>query len=266
MGVVSRSVRDSAAMLDAMSGATPGDPYGAPHQERPFLSEVGAPPGRLRIAFTARPLYDHPIHADCLAALHDAATLCASLGHAVEEAAPDFDRAAMADAWATIVAANEAADLRQLPALVGRPPAPDDLEPWTWAAMRLGETKTGADVLIALRTMHWESRRAARLFERHDVLLTPTLGKPPVRVGELATNVDDAQVFLDRLTAFIPYTPLANCTGEPSMSVPLSWNAAGLPVGVMFTARYGAEATLFRLAGQLEEARPWSGRRPPIWG
>jgi Asp-tRNA(Asn)/Glu-tRNA(Gln) amidotransferase A subunit family amidase len=132
--------------------------------------------------------------------------------------------------------------------------------------MRLGETKTGADVLIALRAMHWESRRVAWFFERYDVLLTPTLGKPPVRVGELATDVSDAQVFLDRLTAFIPYTPLANCTGEPSMSVPLSWNGASLPVGAMFTARYGAEAILFRLAGQLEQARPWARRRPPVWG
>lgn len=265
MHVVSRSVRDSAAMLDATAGPAAGDPYAAPHQATPFLDEVGRDPGRLKVAVARTPLLDHPVHDECLAALDDVAALIADLGHDVDEAEPTFDRGALAEAWWNIVAANEARDLVEGPMLTGRPPQDGDLEPWTCAVMDRGATLSGADIIGAIRTLHWESRQIGWFMEKWDVLLSPTLGKPPVPLGELDTNESDFDTYAAKLGAFIPFTPLANSTGQPSATLPLCWNADDLPIGVMLTAGFGDEATLLRLSAQLEVARPWNDRHPPIW-
>ena len=222
-------------------------------------------PGRMRIAFSSVPMFDYPIHAECITAMEDAARLCEELGHIVEERTPDYDRSALADAWLSIVAANEAADLVEGPIVVGRAPRRDELEPWTWLLSEFGAKKTASDVILALRTMHWEGRRIGFFFEDFDILLTPTLGKPPVAVGRISTATNDFGAFLDELMSFIPFTPLANAVGVPSASLPLYWNAEGLPIGVMLTGRFGDEASILRLSRQLETARPWNQRHPPIW-
>jgi Asp-tRNA(Asn)/Glu-tRNA(Gln) amidotransferase A subunit family amidase len=263
---VTRSVRDSAALLDAVDGPRPGDPYAAPPKARPFLDEVTAEPGRLRIGFSARPFYDQPVSAECLAALRDAAKLCEDLGHEVAEAAPDYDRAALTRAWLAVVAAHQADAAEDARAYLGRAPGADDLEPWTLTMIAKGRSMTAGQLAATLRSMHLESRKVAAFHETYDIFLTPTLAKPPVAIGEVDMSFGPEAEFMPRTTGFSPFTRLANCTGQPSMSVPLYWSEEGLPLGTMFTARFGDEATLFRLAGQLERARPWWGRKPGVFG
>ncbi|MEM7227086.1 MAG: amidase [Pseudomonadota bacterium] len=263
---VTRSVRDSAALLDATAGPAPGDPSAAPAPAQPYLEEVSRPPGSLRIAVTAQSFYEQPVAADCLAALADAAALCEALGHQVEEAAPAYDKPALRQAYFTLLAANQAADQRELAALLGREPGPDDLEPWTRRMIAIGAEHSGPQVLAAIRTLHREGRKIGQFHERYDVLLTPTLAQPPIPIGQLDMSIDDEALYTARSTAFSPFTRLANCTGQPAMSLPLYWSAAGLPIGVMFTGRYGEEGLLLSLAGQLEQARPWFHRNPPIFG
>ena len=263
---VSRSVRDSAALLDATAGPAPGDPSAAPAPARPYLDKVSRPPGTLRIAVTDQSFYEQPVAADCLAALSDAAALCESLGHQVEEAAPAYDKPALRQAYFTLLAANQAADQRELAALLGREPGPDDLEPWTRRMIAIGAELDGPQVLAAIRTLHREGRKIGQFHERYDVLLTPTLAQPPIPIGQLDMSIDDEALYTARSTAFSPFTRLANCTGQPAMSLPLYWSAAGLPIGIMFTGRFGEEGLLFSLAGQLEQARPWFNRNPPIFG
>jgi len=263
---VTRSVRDSAALLDAVDGPRPGDPYAAPPKARPFLDEVTAEPGRLRIGFSARPLYDQPVSAECLAALRDAAQLCEDLGHEVAEAAPDYDRAALTRAWLAVVAAHQADAAEDARAYLGRAPGADDLEPWTLTMIAKGRAMTAGQLAATLRSLHLESRKVAAFHETYDIYLTPTLAKPPVAIGEVDMSFGAEAEFMPRTAGFSPYTRLANCTGQPSMSVPLHWSEDGLPIGTMFTARFGDEATLFRLAGQLERARPWWGRKPGVFG
>ncbi len=251
---VTRSVRDSAALLDAVDGPRPGDPYAAPPKTRPFLDEVTAEPGRLRIGFSAQPLYDQPVSAECLAALRDAAKLCEDLGHEVAEAAPDYDRAALTPAWLAVVAAHQADAAADARAYLGRAPGADDLEPWTLTMIAKGRAMTAGQLAATLRTLHQESRKVAAFHETYDIYLTPTLAKPPVAIGEVDMSFGPEAEFMPRTAGFSPYSRLANCTGQPSMSVPLCWSEANLPIGTMFTARFGDEATLFRLAGQLERA------------
>ena len=283
--VLSRSVRDSAAMLDATSGADAGAPYAAPLPARPFLAEVGADPGRLRIAFTRLPLFGNaPVHVDCIDALEDAARLLVSLGHEVEEADPVLDREACARAFAIVIAAETRAEIEALARLVGRRPHQRDFEAATFSTGLLGRSISAAVYAGAVNTLQLTARKLAPFFARHNVLLTPTLATPPPRIGALqpsATEMRQMRVvnalgagwLLDALGAvdqmaqktfaFIPFTPLFNATGQPAMSVPLHWNADGLPIGVQFAARFGEDSMLLRLAGQLEAARPWFARRPP---
>jgi amidase len=282
-GVLSRSVRDSAAMLDAIAGPDAGAPYFAPKPERPYLSEVTSEPGKLRIAFTDKPFLGKRVHEDCKRALAETASLLESLGHTVVEDAPTVDGEALSVAFITMLCANVTADIRDLAALAGRQPKPSDFEISTWGLGMLGRTLTAKDYLAAVRTLQYAARTVGRFFEQYDVLLTPTLASPPVRVGELALPKFEAAALrlvaglpvgwlLDALGLvkpiaaktfdFVPYTPLFNVTGQPAMSVPLHWNADGLPIGMQFVGRYADEATLFRLAGQLERACPWFDKAP----
>ncbi|MBM3568171.1 MAG: amidase [Alphaproteobacteria bacterium] len=258
---VSRSVRDSAALLDATRGYAAGDPYTAPPPLHPYLSEVGAPPGRLRIAVSTEPFFPAEVHADCKAAVADAAKLCRDLGHDVEEAAPAVERAALAEGY-RVISSTQIASVIEARA-GGRPIGPADFEPATWQLYLEGKRRGGIEFLRAVQGFHRLGRQVAPFFERYDLLLTPTLGAPPVPIGQISTDTDSLDRFWAAVWAFAPFTALFNASGLPAMSVPLWWNADGLPVGVQFAARYGAEGVLFRMAAQLEQARPWFERRPP---
>ncbi len=259
---VTRSVRDSAALLDATSGPEAGDPYWAPPAARPFLDEVGADPGRLRIAFTTRAASGAPIHADCVRAVEEAARLCASLGHEVIEGAPEVDGEVFERAFITLWSSGCAWTIDDWARRIGRPARPEEFEPLTWMLAESGRANSGAAYLLALQDLQRLARGVARFFERHHCWLTPTVAEPPLPLGSFDATPDDPLHGLRRSAAFVPFTPIANVTGQPAMSVPLSWNAGGLPVGVHFVGRFGDEATLFRLAAQLEAARPWAHRRP----
>jgi amidase len=261
---VTRSVRDSAALLDATSGPDLGDPYWAPPPARPFAQEVGAPPGRLRIAFATRAATGVSVHPDCVRAVEEAGRLCAQLGHEVAEASPDIDVEAMNHGFAILWSSGCAANIEAIARITGQPQKPDAYEPLTWALYEMGRRHSASDYLLALQTLQKVSRDVARLFLDHDVWLTPTLAEPPVPLGTFDSPPGDPLHGLSRSASFVPFTPICNITGQPAMSVPLFWNGEGLPVGVHFVGRFGDEATLFRLAAQLEEARPWAGRRPRL--
>ncbi len=257
-----RSVRDSAALLDAIIGPAPGDPYAAPPPPRPFRDEVGADPGKLRIAVSTAAPGGGPVAADCVAAVADAAALCADLGHRVEEAAPDFDADALVWAWRVVAAANTRNLVDGRLRALGRDLRADDVEPITALWIEEAEQYTSADYNRAITTAHLIGRAFGAFFTDYDLLLTPTLAQPPLPLGTLDMQGGDLDRFVADLFAFIPFTAQGNAAGIPAMSVPLHWTEGGLPVGVQFAAPYGDEATLFRLAAQLEAARPWWHRRP----
>jgi amidase len=261
--VVSISVRDSAAMLDAIHGPEPSSPYMAPQPERPFLEEVGRDPGRLRIAFTDKSPYGDAIDPEIAAATREIAALLAGLGHHVEERAPTL-AADPAAVMSTIVAANTALSVRQTEQRFGRAMTSDDFEVLTLASARNAQKATATDYVAAQLGAFQISRALATFFASCDVLLCPTLCSPPLRIGELDTMSKDLSHIAPILRRYMPATAMFNMSGQPAMSMPLAWNAAGLPLGMMFSARFGEEATLFRLAAQLEQARPWKGKLPPV--
>jgi amidase len=263
---VTRSVRDSAALLDATGGPDVGDPYWAPAPSRPFLDEVGADPGRLRIAFSAHNITGVEAHADCRAAIEDAVGLCEELGHDVVEGAPTLRHGDLLGRCLTVMwTSSLAAGISAIARISGTDPDPELYEPMTWALYEMGLDFTGGDYLNALQVVQRTARTVAQWQQEFDAWLTPTLGEPPVPLGTFDPAPDNALAPWYRSGSFVPFTPVANFTGQPAMSVPLHWNDAGLPIGVQFIGRYGDEATLFRLAGQLEGARPWAARRPPVW-
>jgi amidase len=261
---ITRSVRDSAALLDATSGPDIGDPYWAPPPQRPFLQEVGADTGRLRIAFTTQAATDAEVHPDCVAAVQDAAALCADLGHEVEEAAPAIDGQMLTEAFMTLWSAGCAFTMDGMAFSTGRAATEDQFEPLTWALAQMGRGRTASAYLIAVTVLQTIARSIARFFADHDIWLTPTLAEPPVPLGTFDSPPGNPLQGFIRSAAFVPFTPICNATGQPAMSVPLYWNSEGLPIGTHFIGRFGDEATLFRLAAQLEEARPWAERRPPV--
>jgi amidase len=262
---VTRSVRDSAALLDATSGPDIGDPYWAPPPARPFLQEVGADPGRLCIAFSTTSLTGTPIHADCVRATQDAAKLCSELGHEVVEAAPPIDGERFLRAFLTVWAVGCARGMEGNAIVTGRKPVQEEFEEGTWALAEQGREISAVNYLLTITMLQAIARQVARFFLKHDIWLTPTLADPPLPLGSFDARPGASLYGLQRAVAFVPFTPVCNVTGQPAMSMPLFWNADGLPVGTHFAARFGDEATLFRLAAQLEAARPWSGRRPRVW-
>jgi amidase/6-aminohexanoate-cyclic-dimer hydrolase len=261
--VLSISVRDSAAMLDAVCGPEPSSPYVAPPPERPFLDEVGRDPGKLRIAFTDRSPYGDTIDAEIAAAVRDVASLLAGLGHHVEERAPPL-AADPAVVMATIVAANTALNVRLAEARFGRAMTDRDFETLTLASAHNAQKATATDYVAAQLSAFQISRALAAFFQNCDVFLCPTLCLPPLRIGELNSMSEDLSHIPPILRRYIPATSMFNMSGQPSMSVPLAWNFAGLPLGMMFSGRFGDEATLLRLAAQLEHERPWKHKLPPV--
>jgi amidase len=259
------SVRDSAALLDATAGPAPGDPYPAPVPDRPFSSEVGADPGRLRIGWAARTPDGEPADPECVAALQDAVELCAQLGHELVEADLTALTPRVGEAIGTVFNAATAWIVRHWTRRLGRPPAADDLEPLTRAYWEAGRGVDAGAYLLAVEDLQAFSRQVAGFLSGIDLWLTPTMSSLPLPLGEIVSTVDDPMRAVERGAPTVRY-PLvvANITGSPAMSVPLWWTADGLPVGVHFMGRFGAEATLFRLAAQLEAARPWAHRRPRV--
>jgi len=261
---LTRSVRDSAALLDATSGPDRGDPYWAPPPHRPFLREVGADPGRLRIAFTTAPPTGGPVHTDCVNAVHDAAKLCADLGHEVEEASPPVSGELYTLGLGVIWLSGCAWSIDHWARILGREPDQDKIETATWILYEMGRQRTASQYLLAVESIHVVAREIDDFFIDHDIWLTPTLGEPPVPLGYFAPTPEDPMQGWLRAGDFSAFTTICNLTGQPAMSVPLFWNAGGLPVGTQFIGRFGDEATLLRLAAQLESARPWADRRPPV--
>ncbi|RDD63759.1 amidase [Ferruginivarius sediminum] len=260
---ITRSVRDSAALLDATAGPETGDPYWAPPPPDSYLSEVGRDPGRLRIALQLDAGPSYPTVPACRAAAEEAARLCQSLGHVVEEAAPMLDETAFAEAFLTIVAAHTADDIASFSMFLGRQIDEGELETQTALLARRGRELTAADYARARNSIQMVGRQLGQFFQTFDVVLTPTLAQPPVPLGHLDTDLPDPQEALRRAGAFSPFTQLANATGCPAANIPLVWSEDGLPLGNMFMAAMGGETLLLRLAAQLEQARPWWNRRPP---
>ena len=261
---VTLSVRDCAALLDATAGPGPGDPYVAPPKARPFLGEVGAAPQPLRIAWTTAAPNGVAVERESLEALRETATLCADLGHRVEEQNPVVDGAAIVPTFLAIASANTVVNLGSHPT-AGRRPRPDEVEKVTWATAKLGEAVSGAEYVRATQTAHRLGRQMAAFHADWDVLLTPGLATLPPRLGWIDMMLDDVHEYWRRVFAMSPFTVWFNLTGQPAMMLPLA-RAGALPVAVQLVARFGDEATLFRLAAQLEAARPWFDRRPALAG
>lgn len=279
---VSRSVRDSATLLDILQGYMPGDPYSAPAPVRPYAQEVQADPGRLRIGFSTVHTFGHAIDPECIQAVHDTAKLLQSLGHEVDELKTlPFRKEDLTELFLVMVVGEAAASLREVEEHLGRKLKPSDVEGTNFALGLLGNSFTAADFAFQLRRWNDLCRRIAGFHEQYDLMLTPVTSKPPFPIGDLqrkgaeATLIKFVNTFRlkglvranaeqlgETIFSYIPYTPIANMTGQPSMSVPLHWTPDGLPVGSMFSAAYGREDLLFRLAAQLEKARPWMEKVP----
>ena len=262
--VLTRSVRDSAAILDATMGYDVGDPYCAPRPVRPYKNEIGENPGRLRIAYFSQPPNGTTLSGDCMKAFMDAVKLCSNLGHHLVEAKPALNADILGRAFTTLWAAGCSSTIAGISHTTGQKPSADQYEPITWGLYEMGKKISGADYLFALQTIQRIARDIARFFLDYDILMTPTLGEPPVELGTFDSPPDDPLKGWRRSAQFVPFTPVFNATGQPAMSVPLYWNDEGLPIGTHFIGRFGDEATLFRIAAQLEDARPWKQRRPPV--
>ncbi len=266
-GFLTRSVRDTAALLDAVAGPDLGAPYWPPPLAMGFAKAIEKPPARLSIAFSIKSFTGNDVHPDCRDAIQKTAKILDDLGHHVEEADPQVDLMPLMRAWVRIAACGTALAVRTKVAERGQPLDSEDVEGITRGALALSETLSGADYLEAVNQVHRFGRGLASFFEPYDLLLTATLAEPPAKVGRFAPSSED---FVDhRLgpTGVLPYSPFTavfNASGQPAMSVPIHWNAAGLPIGVHFAGRFGADETLMALAAELEAAAPWFNKRPPL--
>ena len=282
--VITRSVRDSAAALDALQGSDPGAPYDIRPPERPYIEEAATGPGRLRIGFNTDSPIGMTVHEECRRAVEETAKLLEDLGHQVEEAKPDVDGMALAKSYLAMYFGEMAQDIEELEAVLGRKARPGDVEPLTYVLGLLGRTYSAGYLVGNLREWDKAARSMGRFFQTFDLYLTPTTAHPPARIGELKPKPAEAALlsvvntlkagWLLKATGVVeqmaqqslertPFTQLANLSGLPAMSVPLHWTPDNLPCGAQFIAPFGDEATLYRLAGQLEQARPWFDRRAP---
>lgn len=267
--VLTRTVRDSAAILDAVCGAMPGDPYVAPARARPYSMELGAHPGRLRVGLmTTPPGGQFETHPDCVAAAESAATLLEQLGHDVERAHPEaLDDGDYIPTFLVRWTAGIAWNLKYWEAETGDPIGPEDVEPTTWALAELGRAHSAGDYLRAIEFHQKLTRRVAAWWEDgYDLLLTPTTGEPATPLGTFEAPADNPAAPIMRAVPLATFTAGFNTTGQPAISLPLHWREDGLPVGVQLVGAYGREDLLVRVAAQLEQAAPWSERTPGILG
>jgi len=267
--VLTRTVRDSAGILDAIRGAAPGDPYTAPVPERPYREEVGREPGRLRIGmYTKRPgtsMSDRPVNPDCVRAVEATARALEKLGHHVEDRAPSVLDAADDGSQLTIFATSIAREIDRWSERIGRTIALDEIEPTSALAVEIGRAASACRYIEAVENLQRYSRELATWWEEgFDILLTPTLTEAPWPIGPLGPNGGDPMEVMRRWTEYSPYCTPFNVSGQPAVSLPLFWNDAGLPIGVQAVAAYGREDVLIRLASQLEQELPWHARRPAV--
>ncbi len=281
--VLTRSVRDSAAMLDAVGGPEDGGPYRIQSPQRPYLEETERDPGKLSIAFTTDSPLGAEVHPEYVQATRETARMLEKMGHRVEEAHPEIDGLALAKSYLSKYYGEVRADIEELQTILGRKPVMADVETITWTLGVLGTATSAASFIQAKRLWNTASREMGRFLSGYDLYLTPTIAMPPIRVGELKPKpIEEAALkllcslklgrllksagLIDKIAmanlAKTPFTQLANYTGQPAMSVPLHWTSDGLPCGMQFMARTGDEATLFRLAAQLEKEYPWFQKRP----
>jgi amidase len=267
---VTRSVRDAATLLDAVAGPAPGDPYVAPPPARPYVEELDAEPDPLRIGFLEQPpIPELASHPECVAAVRESVTLLESLGHRVEDSSPMdpelAERLELEDTFLTRWAASQATSLQQFSELLGREVEADDVEPLTWALAELGRERSSGRYLHDVAIHQAVARAIAAWHETgFDLLVTPTMSEPPVPLGTYDDSGADPLAAFRRAVPAGAFTAIFNATGQPAASVPLHWTASGLPVGVQLVAPFGREDLLLRVAAQLERARPWADRQPPV--
>ncbi|MBT4364570.1 MAG: amidase, partial [Desulfobacteraceae bacterium] len=283
--VLTRSVRDSASLLDITQGPDTGAPYKICPPDRPYIEELERDPGRLKIAFNTKSPIGTPVHTECVRAVENTARLLEDLGHDIEEAQPDIDGKDLAQSYMAMYFGEVAADIDELEQVLGRKARPRDVEPVTWTLGLLGRTFSEGFLVKALRRWDHYSRKMGVFFRKHDLYLTPTTAYPPAMIGELQPKSIEVLMMkmvntfnlgkllkvsgiVDQLAEeslkWTPFTQLSNLCGLPAMSVPLHWTSEGLPTGVQFIGSFGDESTLLRLAGQLEKAKPWFHSRPPL--
>jgi amidase len=260
--VMTRTVRDSAAMLDATGIPDPHAPYAPPAKARPYMQEIEASPGRLRIGWRSHPR----LHPDVEATLTATIELLARLGHDTFERRLDVDMRALNTARMPSGGANFAGGMARLIDEIGREPADDDFEPMTWASLRGGRRVTGAEAFRSLQDMRRLAHEVIAAFDDLDVYLSPVMTAPAPEIGWLDPLTVAPRDLSERQADLFPFPAPFNFSGQPSISLPLGMSADGRPIGMMLTAKYADEATLFRLAAQLEKEMPWKDRRPQVWG
>lgn len=261
---VTRTVRDTAAILDITAGPDVGAPYFVRPPEGGFVAAIKRPPKRLRIGFWTKSLQDEPIHDECAIAVKKAARLLEELGHTIEEARPDFDWSAVVGSQFNVLMTSLGPMVAMLERQRGRPLEQGELEPQTAAVVARGRETSLEFYLGNLTRMQLEVRRMAAFFETFDILLTATMTMPPPPLGYLPTGDEDVDGFLAKLLALAPFAAPFNASGQPAINLPLHWSADGLPIGVHLAGRYGEDATLLALSAQLEQAQPWAHRRPNL--
>ena len=264
-GCLSRTVLDTAVTLDVIAGYEPGDAYRLPPPSAPFAEVALRDPGRLRFAFAVEAPNDAPVDPEVQQAVRDTAELLESLGHSVEEAAPRVDPELYVENFVKLWIGEMGEELHTLEQLLGRPLDRDRIEPLTRQMAEIADSMSATDYLVALDWLRRAARRIIRFWDGYDVLLTPTLAGPPIEIGALEPGPDEEPVtMLMNSAGWVPFTPVWNVTGQPALSLPLAQSEAGLPIGVQFVGAPAAEETLLSVAGQLEQARPWADRRPPV--
>lgn len=264
-GVLTRSVRDTAAALDVTAGNEMGDPYWAPPKPASYLAECRTPPGKLKIAFATKSLFGKPFDPECVTAVKETAKLLESLGHRVEEASPAVASEMLMTAFMPVWASGLAMLIDGIAMLTGRTPHEADFQGLTWGLYQSGKQVSAAQYQMCWFQIHAIARQIAQFHETYDMWMTTTLGAPPVRNGTFDFHERDPTKAFAPIIDYLPVTAVQNATGQPAISLPLHWAANGLPVGLHFAGRFGDEAGLLRLAGQLEQAKPWSNRHPPLW-
>jgi amidase len=264
--VFTLSVRNAAALLDVVAGADVGAPGHPVPPDRPYHKQIPMPPGRLRIAWTATPASAEKIDTECEKAVHDTVQLLQDLGHTVLEDHPRYDWETFLQQVHVLWTAYTAYSVDGIAKNFVRKPGPDNLEAVTLACYEDGKRYTAVDLFNSMTHGNLLSRQVGAFFQNVDVLVTPTIARPPAPLGELNQNCKGrtAMEWTRQVFTYVPFTPLFNSTGQPAIFLPLHWTADGLPIGVQCIGRFGDEATLFRLAAQLEHTRPWAGRKPPV--
>lgn len=282
-GLVTRSVRDAAMYYDHMMGPGIGEPYLAQLPGQSFYETIKNPAGKYKIGYSLQHPLGHPVDEDNRKAIMETVAMLQSIGHTVEEVSLPYDRSLLTEMLFNLVVGETAADIAGISKLTGRKVTVDSLEPNTFMVAQLGKVYTAEQFTIARRLWNDVARKAGQFHEQYDMLLTPTLGRKPIKIGELQ-NVKAEDVALrvlnrlglstllrytglvdkiaDKIYSYIPYTVLANITGQPSVSLPLYSADNQVPVGVMFTGRIGDDLNLFRLSAQLERTKPWINKFP----